>query len=182
MPPTPVASEYQKACSAVPTCPLASSRTKPVARANRSTDEPAPSLHPDYRGFVATTSRSASGRRDGTQRLTVPAARRAPSRHRPLPGPWLCRRPPSHVPCRSRRPDSRRLHAGQDTTWPINGHPPGSSRRHLTAPVLMSAACFDTSTADRSRSPSRSPPDALVTRLLLNAHHDGLQPTQLEVV
>src|SRR3954470_10755890 len=35
-------------------------------------DEPAPSLHPHYRGFSATTSRSASGRRDGTQRLRFP--------------------------------------------------------------------------------------------------------------
>jgi hypothetical protein len=28
----------------------------------------------------------------------------------------------------------------------------------------------------------RSPPNAITSRLLLNAHHDGLQPTQLEVV
>ena len=48
-----------------------------------------------------------------------------------------------------------------DTAWPIHGHPPGSSRRHLTAPVLMPATCFDTSTAVHSRSPSRTPPDAL---------------------
>jgi hypothetical protein len=42
----------------------------------------------------------------------VSAVRRAPSCPRRLPAPRQCRHPPSHVPCRSRRPDSRRLHAG----------------------------------------------------------------------
>src|SRR5215470_10645922 len=37
------------------------------------TDEPAPSLRPHYRDFTATTGRSASARRDGTQRLAVSA-------------------------------------------------------------------------------------------------------------
>jgi len=32
----------------------------PVARVNKPRDEPAPSLHPHYRGFPTTTSRSAS--------------------------------------------------------------------------------------------------------------------------
>ena len=73
-------------------------------------DEPAPSLRPHYRGFTATTSRSASRCRDGTQRLQfllsgalplAPGVSRARYRH-----------PPSRVPCESRRPGSRRLHAG----------------------------------------------------------------------
>ena len=34
--------------------------------------------------------------------------------------------------------DRTRAASMPDTTWPISGHPPGSSRRHLTAPVLMS--------------------------------------------
>src|SRR3954470_7726496 len=76
--------------------------------------------------------------------------------------------------------DRTRAASMPDTTWPIDGHPPGPSRRHLTAPVSMSFSCFDTSSAVRSRSPSRSPPDVLTARLLLNAHHDGLQPTPLE--
>ena len=56
--------------------------------------------------------------------------------------------------------DRTRAASMPDTAWPVNGLPPGSSRIHLTDPVLMSAACFDTSSAVRSRSPSRSPPDA----------------------
>ena len=65
---------------------------------------------------------------------------------------------PSPVPCRSRRPGSRRLHAG---------HRLASQR----APARLipgswvhpgfgvTCVVFDTSTAIRSRSPSRSPPD-----------------------
>jgi uncharacterized delta-60 repeat protein len=37
---------------------------------------------------------------------------------------------------------------------------PGSSRALLTAPVSMPSTCFDASSTVRSRSPSRSPPDA----------------------
>ena len=101
----------ETACPPDPTCPLVSSQNSRLLA--QTTDEPAPSLHPHYQGFTTTTGRSAGARRDGTQRLTVSAARRAPSRHPPP-----CQRraavsaPPSHVPCRSRRPDSRRLHAG----------------------------------------------------------------------
>jgi hypothetical protein len=47
-----------------------------------------------------------------------------------------------------------------DTTWPVHGYPPGSSRRLFISPVSMPSTCFDTSTAVRSRSPSWSPPDA----------------------
>ena len=39
-----------------------------------ATNDPAPSLHPHYRSFTTTTSRSASAPRDGTQPLTVSAA------------------------------------------------------------------------------------------------------------
>jgi len=69
-------------------------------------------IHPGYQGFTATTSRSASRRRNGTQRLTVPAARRAPSHLPPARTGRQYQRPPSHVPRESRRPGSRRLHAG----------------------------------------------------------------------
>ena len=47
------------------------------------------------------------------------------------------------------------------TTWPINGHPPGLSRGYWGAPVSMPSTGLDTSSAVRSRSPSRSPPDAI---------------------
>src|SRR4051812_21365911 len=138
MPPTPVASEYQKACSAVPTCPLASSRTKPVARANRSTDEPAPSLHPDSGGsslLRAGPSADAATVLNASQFLLLgpPPPPPAPPRGRGYAGAPL---PPSHAEAAARpRPAPM-----PDPPWPISGPPPGSSRRHLTAPVLMSAA------------------------------------------
>lgn len=79
----------------------------------RSQNEPAPSLHPDYRGFITTTGRSVSVCRFGTQRLTVSAAQRTPFRRRRLSTHMrLYRHSPSHVPCRRRRPDSRHLNAG----------------------------------------------------------------------
>jgi len=77
-----------------------------MSRPLRSTPTPA------SRSFMATTSRSASERRIGTQCLRfLPLARS-------LTRPWGLRprtpyrRSPSHVPCKSRRPDSRRLYAG----------------------------------------------------------------------
>ena len=73
--------------------------------------EPVPSLHPHYRGFNTTTNRSASAGRNGTQCLTVSAARHAPSRT-PNTTRVQYRLTPSHVPHRSRRPGSRHLHAG----------------------------------------------------------------------
>jgi hypothetical protein len=92
--------------------------------------------------------------------LTVSAARRAPSRH---PGTLEhqdsrvgIRFPTFHAEAADRAPAA----SMPDTAWPIGGHPPGSSQRHSTAPVSMPSACFDTSSAVRSRSPSRPPPDA----------------------
>jgi len=60
------------------------------------------------RGFTATTSRSASTPRDGTHCLHGFSRSATPSRH----PRQQYRGVPSHVPCKSRRPDSRRLHAG----------------------------------------------------------------------
>src|SRR6266511_889792 len=65
-------------------------------------DEPTPSLHPDYRGFTTTTSRSASRPSNGTQRLTD-----LPLDALPLPDPRrVCQGLPSQVPCESRSRDS----------------------------------------------------------------------------
>jgi hypothetical protein len=36
-----------------------------------------------------------------------------------------------------------------DTTWPISGHPPGSSRRSFESPVSMSSVLISTLTASR---------------------------------
>src|SRR5580693_3436591 len=160
MPPTPAASECQTACPAVPTCPPASSQGSPrlFARTDRQISRPLRST-PDYQGFTATTSRSASRCRDGTQRLRFPpygALPLAPGAFRRQGGSVGIRLPTFHAEAA----DRTRAASMPDTAWPVNGLPPGSSRTHLTDPVLMSAACFDTSSAVRSRSPSRSPPDA----------------------
>src|SRR6266568_6715245 len=134
---------------------------RPVARANKPRNEPAPSLHPHYKGFSTTTSRSASRvpRRYSTSPVSAVDAL-------PLTGPATSSTPPggryrhrpSHVPCRSRRPGSRRLHAGHhlaNTRAPARLIPGVlSCPRFRCRPRL-----FDTSTAVRSRSPSRSPPD-----------------------
>jgi hypothetical protein len=70
----------------------------------------------------------------------------------------------SHVPHRS--PDQARATSMPDTTWPISRHPPGSIPGWAGRPVSMpSIAVFDTSSVDRSRSPSRPTPDALTARL-----------------
>ena len=63
------------------------------------------------RGLTATTSRSVSTPRDGTHCLTGTTDSATPSRHPTHRGPQY-RGMPSHVPCRSSRPGSRRLHAG----------------------------------------------------------------------
>src|SRR3954469_23406014 len=46
----------------------------------------------------------------------------------------------------------------------------------------MPVTGLDASSAVHSRSPSRSPPDTGLPCLFLIVHHDGLQPTQHEVV
>jgi len=74
-----------------------------------ATDDPTPSLHPHYRGFTTTTSRSASRTRDGTHTHAIRGL--LPFTHPGNPN-GQCRIRPSPVPCRSRRPGSRRLHAG----------------------------------------------------------------------
>ena len=56
--------------------------------------------------------------------------------------------------------DQARAASMPDTTWPILGHPPGSSRELCFSPVPMPTCHFGTSTAVRLRSPSWSPPDA----------------------
>jgi hypothetical protein len=69
-----------------------------------------------------------------------------------------------------------------DTTWPRDGHPPGASRTTTDRPG------FDATSTSRhviSGSLTLAFGDPYLThhvRLFLNAHHDGLQPTQLEVV
>jgi hypothetical protein len=51
-------------------------------------------------------------------------------------------------------PDHARATSMPDTAWPIDRHPPGSSRGSKASPVSMSPLSFDTSSVVRSRSPS----------------------------
>ena len=113
-PPTPPTSKYQTAClttSARPSRLLPDDRLRLIERTQPQMTRPLRSTPTaSSRGFTATTSRSASAPRDGTHSLTVSAARELP-----LAAPRRGRQyrdAPSHVPCRSRRPGSRRLHAG----------------------------------------------------------------------
>ena len=96
-----------------------------------------------------------AGSRNGTHPR---ATRRLPPSHPPGNPDEQYRIRPSPVPCRSRRPGSRRLYAGHRLA---NQRAPArlipGSCRHPGFDVTC--ICFDTSTAIRSRSPSRSPPD-----------------------
>ena len=83
-----------------------------VDRTNTATNGPAPSLRPHYKGLSATTSRSASASRDGTQPLTASAPLGDLPLARPRQRAGQYRDTPSPVPRGSRRPGSRRLHAG----------------------------------------------------------------------
>ena len=79
---------------------------------------------------------------------------------------------------RTRAADGAHATSTPDTTWPISGHPPGSSRSTHQTPVSMSSKEFRCFSSGRLPSPYLTPPG----RLFLIAHHDGLQPTQHEVV
>jgi hypothetical protein len=126
-----------------------------MSRPLRSTATPASS------GFPATTGRSASERRIGTQCLRF-LPRHAPSRDpgcNPTP-PY--RRSPSHVPCKSRRPGSRRLYAGHHLARNA-----GTRQAHLgrkTRPPDFDAISnpFDASTAHAHQTKSNQ---ALLERL-----------------
>src|SRR5664280_2813103 len=92
-------------------------------------------LHSHYRSFTATMRRSAGEHGNGTQLLTVSAARSAP--YRPV-------KPPRNS-IRARLPKFPAKAAGKghaasvpDTAWPIHGHPPDSSQIHSNNLVLMS--------------------------------------------
>ena len=142
---------------------------------------------PASRRLPATTGRSAS---ETPRQYSVPSVA-ASARSLPPPGGLTPiqpgrrhRRSPSHVPCKSRRPGSRRLYAG---------HRLASTRApsKLIPGVVLppgSDATFSFTTPQRRRlSPGaleRLPGPHLTyqVRLFPVAHHDGLQPTQHRVV
>src|SRR5664279_5331214 len=140
--PTPAASVSQTTCTSDLTCPLVSSQDSAWLLEQQLTNEPAPSLHSDYRSFITTTSRSAGAHRIGTQRLTVSAARRAPSRHQQpsqATGSRISTRLPTFPVAAA---DQARAAFTPDTTWPVNGFPPDSSREYAQTSVLMSSLIF----------------------------------------
>src|SRR5262249_33137997 len=126
-------------------------------------DEPTPSLHPHYRGFDTTTSRSASRPR---QRYSTPHGF-CRLTHSLSPGtqlPELIRAylPKFHVKAAAGTRDA----STPDAAWPVTGHLPDSSRDHAYTPVQTSFYGFR---RFRQHSPSPTPPDAVKPRLFLNA-------------
>ena len=132
--------------------------------------------------------RSASERRDWYSVPSVSASARSLSSSLKPCGPRRrFRRSPSHVPCKSRRPGSRRLYAGHhlaNTRAPARLIPKENSGPSISMPTDL---LIDASTAHAHPG---SPGQALLERLpgphltrsrrafSLDAHHDGLQPTQ----
>jgi hypothetical protein len=114
------------------------------------------------RGFAATTSRSAGASRDGTHCLAVQPLGRLPlATHFFMDGSVGTRLPTFHTEA------ADRTHVAYmpDTTWPVSGLPPGSSRAFLLRPGFDATyLSYDTSTAIPETgdcAPSfRSPPDA----------------------
>jgi hypothetical protein len=150
----------------------------PVDRTNQATNDPAPShplplqgLHRYYEPVRQRVPR----------RYSAPcgsAARGTPCRTAPRGGPASIGT--RLLLFRVEAADRARVVYMPDATWPVSGYPPGSSRSRRNTPVPMSSEGFGTSATIRSRSPSRSPPDASTGAFPLIAHHDGLQPTQHE--
>ena len=96
-----------------------------------------------------------------------------------------CRVSLSHVPCRSRRPGSRRLRAGHHLA---NTRAPARLlHRGQTSPafdVVQEAFDTSTTTTELPSFPERLPGPHLthLVRLFPIVHHDGLRPTQHWVV
>jgi hypothetical protein len=83
----------------------------------RSLNGPAPSLRSHYRSLTTTTSRSASTRDLGTQRLTVSAAQRTPSR-RDRGSIHACL-----LTFRANAAEQVHVASMPDTTWPVTRVP-----------------------------------------------------------
>jgi hypothetical protein len=83
-----------------------------------------------------------------TQRYSIPHGflRLRHSLSPPIPGTAVS----GHALSRSTRKQPDRTHVAcmPDTTWPINGRPPGSSRDYSQAPVSMPPKSYDTSNSD----------------------------------
>jgi hypothetical protein len=126
-----------------------------------------PSLHSHYRSFITTTRRSASRTRNGTHTR----ARRGllPISHRKAPVRSIRS---GLLPFRARAADRARVASMPDTIWPINGHPPDSSRDRFHTPVSMPSVFISTR---QQRIACARLPDPHLTHhvgLFHIAHHD----------
>jgi hypothetical protein len=105
-------------------------------------NEPAPSLHSDYRSFITITSRSASAAAsvlNASQFLLLDALPLATSDPSQATGSHIGTRLPTFPVVAA---DQARAAFTPDTTWPVNGFPPDSSRRYTQTSVLMSSLVF----------------------------------------
>jgi hypothetical protein len=151
--------------------------------------EPAPSLHPHPS-------------EQKLHRYYEPVRRQAPHRYSLPPVSAVGRLPLTTLEAYDpgRRIDARLLtfraraadqaHAAStpDTTWPIHGHPPDSSRESKIPLGFDAISSFRRLNDDTRTKPTTRPsalerlPDPHLTRssraFPLVAHHDGLQPTQ----
>src|SRR4051794_39630653 len=107
----------------------------PVDQHRQTTDDPAPSLHPDYEGFTTTTSRSASAPSIGTRSLAVAATWDTPSRRPSRANGIRARLPTFHT--RAADQAHAAIHAGHrlaSTSGTRQAHPGNA----LDIPVSMS--------------------------------------------
>jgi hypothetical protein len=140
-----------------------------VSRPLRSTPTPA------SRRFTATTSRSASERRNQYSVPSVSASARSLSQTRARTTLDRCI-DARLLPFRARAADQDHAASTPGTTWPIHGHPPGSSRGKTQAPRFRCQLTY--LSTPQQRTPTRmtrtsasgtsswSPPDAITPRLL----------------
>jgi hypothetical protein len=105
-------------------------------------NEPAPSLHSDYRSFITTTSRSASVSAsvlNASQFLLLDALPLATSDPYQATGNSISTRLPTFPVVAA---DQARAVFTPDTIWPVDGFPPDSSRRPPHTSVSMSSLIF----------------------------------------
>ena len=150
-------------------------------------DEPAPSLH-----HHPSEQRLPSYYEPVRQRAPRPVLNasgvcrwHAPSRDLGTCDPGSpYRRSPSHVPCKSRRPGSRRLYAGHhlaSNTGTRQAHPSRAAALGFDA-IYRFRRLNDDTQPNLGPSALERLPDPHLTgsspAFSLDAHHDGLQPTQ----
>ena len=124
--PAPPASKSQTACLPVSARPRDSSRACLVDRMQRTTDEPAPSLR-------SHRIKQELHRYYGPVRLRAPRRYSAPCASDAWGTPCCPALRPGGIGTRfptfrTRAADQAHAASTPGTTWPVNGHPPGSSR------------------------------------------------------